>query len=90
MAQLISLLSHGAGALCTGMGPVLQPHLGRFPLRTVMKQGRNPTLRALEGPRGRADSCLSSPSLTFQENPSYKGDVAEPKAAPTVSCVQPR
>lgn len=44
-------------------------------------------LRVLEGPSGRTDSCLSSPSLTFQENPSYKGDVAEPKAAPTVSCL---
>uniref|UniRef100_A0A8C3LV57 Inositol 1,4,5-trisphosphate receptor n=1 Tax=Chrysolophus pictus TaxID=9089 RepID=A0A8C3LV57_CHRPC len=28
--------------------------------------------------------------LAAEENPSYKGDVAEPKAAPTVSCVQPR
>ncbi|XP_010145005.1 PREDICTED: inositol 1,4,5-trisphosphate receptor type 3, partial [Eurypyga helias] len=27
--------------------------------------------------------------LAAEENPSYKGDVAEPKAAPTVSCVQP-
>lgn len=63
------------------------PSRAGFPLcvQGRQEQGSHTIPRGLEGPSRRTDSCFSSPSLTFQENPSYKGDVAEPKAAPTVS-----
>lgn len=94
-AQLCSAPLSGLGHRALGAAHTLQPQLGSFPLCAAFREGRNrdhtpsiihPSIpRGLEGPSGRTDSCFSSPSLTFQENPSYKGDVAEPKAAPTVS-----
>lgn len=78
-----------AGTPCTGhrSHPPAPPGQVCSPccVQGRQEQGSHTIPRGLGGPSRRTDSCFSSPSLTFQENPSYKGDVAEPKAAPTVS-----